>query len=61
MSQRPDSPILAALYRRRRDDLVSLLLAHGADRSAVSDDGKTAASIALEHGHAALAERLTSR
>lgn len=40
------------------DELVSLLLDRGADRSPVSDEGKTAAAIAQEHGHAALAERL---
>lgn len=42
------------------DPLVSLLLAHGADPSLVTEDGKSAASIALEHGHTALAERLMS-
>ena len=41
-----------------RDDMVSLLLASGADPSLVSEDGKTASGIALDHGHAAIAERL---
>ena len=41
------------------DDTVSLLLARGADPLSVSDDGKTAAAIALEHGHGALAEQLS--
>ena len=41
-----------------RDDLADLLLARGADPALVSDDGKTAAVIADEHGHAALAARL---
>ena len=41
-----------------REDLVDLLLARGADRSLVSDDGKSAASVAREHGHEALARRL---
>ena len=41
-----------------RDDMVSLLLARGADPALTSEDGKTASSIALEHGHTALAERL---
>ena len=41
-----------------RDDMVSLLLAHGADPSLMSEDGKTASSLALEHGHAAIAARL---
>jgi ankyrin repeat protein len=44
-----------------RDDIVQLLLDHGADPSLVSEDGKTAASVAHEHGHAQLAERLTPR
>jgi ankyrin repeat protein len=41
-----------------REDLVSLLLGHGADPSLAAEDGKTASSIALEHGHTAMAERL---
>jgi ankyrin repeat protein len=41
-----------------RDDLVNLLLARGADPAAVSEDGKTAASLAREHGHETLAVRL---
>lgn len=41
-----------------RDDIVDRLLAHGANPALVSEDGKTAADIAAEHGHAALAERL---
>ena len=41
-----------------REDLVDLLLRHGADRSLVSEDGKTAASIAAEHGHTAVASKL---
>jgi ankyrin repeat protein len=44
-----------------RDDMVDLLLGRGADPAAVSEDGKTAADIARERGHAALAERLTVR
>ncbi len=41
-----------------RDDLVDLLLAHGADPSLVSEDGKTAVSMARDHGHEVLAARL---
>jgi uncharacterized protein len=41
-----------------RDDLVDLLLHHGADPTAVADDGKTAAAVARDHGHAALGDRL---
>jgi ankyrin repeat protein len=42
------------------DEVVDLLLAHGADPSATNDGGRDAASLASEHGHAALAERLAS-
>jgi uncharacterized protein len=41
-----------------REDLVELLLRHGADPALVAEDGKTAALAAREHGHAALADRL---
>ena len=41
-----------------RDDIVDLLLQHGADPSLVSDDGKTAAPIAAEHGHSTMAAKL---
>jgi ankyrin repeat protein len=41
-----------------RHDLVDLLLARGAAASLVSDEGKTAADIARDHGHRALADRL---
>jgi ankyrin repeat protein len=40
------------------NDLADLLLSRGADPSLVSEDGKSAATIAREHGHTALAERL---
>ena len=43
-----------------REDLVVLLLARGADPALLSDDAKTAADIAREHGHAGLAARLPS-
>ena len=42
-----------------RDDLVDLLLRHGADATLVSEDGKTAADLAREHGHEGLAKRLS--
>jgi uncharacterized protein len=42
-----------------REDLVDLLLEHGADPALAAEDGKTAMSIAREHGHAALADRLS--
>jgi ankyrin repeat protein len=41
-----------------RQDLVGLLLQHGADPSLQSEDGKTAADIAREHGHPDLAATL---
>jgi uncharacterized protein len=41
-----------------RADLVDLLLQRGADPSLVSEEGKTAADIAREHGHNDLARRL---
>jgi ankyrin repeat protein len=43
-----------------RVDIVDLLLARGADPALVSDDGRNAAAIAREHGHAALADRLSA-
>ena len=39
-------------------DVVEWLLARGADPSLTSEDGKTAATVAREHGHPALAEKL---
>jgi ankyrin repeat protein len=42
-----------------REDFVDQLLAKGADRTLTSDDGKTAAAIAREHGHEALGDRLS--
>ena len=41
-----------------REDIVELLLSRGADATLVSDDGKTAAAVARDHGHIALSERL---
>jgi len=43
-----------------REDIVQILLDHGADASLLSDDGKTAADVAREHGHPALAAKLGS-
>jgi ankyrin repeat protein len=42
------------------DDAVDVLLAAGADRTRKTPDGKTAAGLARERGHEALAERLGS-
>ena len=43
-----------------REDLVQLLLRHGADRSLVAEDGRTAAAVARDHGHTALAAALSA-
>lgn len=51
------TPLMGAASSER-DDMVDLLLARGADPSLVSEDGKSAATIAREHGHTALADRL---
>ncbi len=53
------TPLMGAAAAGRAD-IVELLLEKGADRALVSDDGKTAADVAREHGHAALAERLAA-
>jgi ankyrin repeat protein len=44
--------------RGGRDDMVALLLAHGADPTLRTDDGKNASDLALEQGHVAIAESL---
>lgn len=41
-------------------DLVELLLRHGADPAAESDDGQTPTDLAREKGHARVVERLSS-
>ena len=51
------TPLMGAAANDR-EDIVDLLLARGADPSLASDDGKTAALVAREHGHPALAGRL---
>jgi len=53
------TPLMGAAAAGRAD-LVDLLLDHGADPSLISEDGKTAADVAREHGHPALAESLGS-
>ena len=42
-----------------REDILELLMRHGANPALVSEEGKTAASIAREHKFDAIAERLT--
>jgi uncharacterized protein len=51
------TPLMGAAAANR-EDLVDLLLARGADPSLVTEDGKTAVSIAAEHGFSALAGQL---
>jgi ankyrin repeat protein len=41
------------------EDIIAVLLAAGADRRLRADDGRTAADVAREAGHAELADRLT--
>jgi ankyrin repeat protein len=53
------TPLMGAASAGRQD-LADLLVARGADRSLQSEDGKTAASVASEHGHASLATRLSA-
>jgi ankyrin repeat protein len=53
-------PLHAAAANGDRD-MVELLIARGADRVAANDAGVTAASIARERGHAALADFLDRR
>jgi ankyrin repeat protein len=45
------TPLMGAASAGRQD-LVDLLLVHGADAALANDEGKTAAEIAREHGHA---------
>ena len=58
---------LHAAVAGRNADAVGAILDQGADPDARqhpalrSDDGKTAAAVAREHGHAALAARLENR
>ena len=49
---------LHAAAQNGDSDLVAILVAAGADKDARLDDGRTAADVALEAGHEALAERL---
>ena len=42
-----------------QDELVDLLLAHGADRSMVNADGKRAADHERDGGHNTMADRLS--
>jgi ankyrin repeat protein len=41
-----------------REDLIDLLIRHGADPAVVADDGLTAAEVARRHGHESAAAKL---
>lgn len=56
--QQMDYTPLMGAAANARTEIIDLLLARGADRSLKSTDGKTAADVAREHGHAEVAERL---
>lgn len=51
------TPLMGAAANARVD-ILELLLARGADASMRTSDGKTAADLAREHGHDAIARRL---
>jgi ankyrin repeat protein len=53
-------PLHAAAANGDRE-MVDLLIARGADRAAINDAGVSAAAIARERGHAALADSLDRR
>jgi ankyrin repeat protein len=53
------TPLMGAAAAGRRD-IIDLLLTSGANPSLLSEDGKTAADIAREHGHADVAARLAA-
>lgn len=54
------APLHAAAANGDRE-MVELLIARGADRAAINDAGVSAAAIARERGHAALADSLDRR
>ena len=54
------TPLMGAAASGRQD-IADLLLAHGADPALVSEDGESAADVAAEHQHAALAAHLANR
>ena len=51
------TPLMGAAANARME-LLELLLARGADPSLTTTEGKTAADLAREHGHEAIADRL---
>jgi ankyrin repeat protein len=52
------TPLMSAALRGN-EELVELLLAHGADPRIVADDGKTARDLALQGGFQTVADRLS--
>ena len=53
------TPLMGAAANARLD-IIDMLLAHGADPAMKTTDGKSAADLAREHGHAGVAARLDS-
>ena len=51
------TPLMGAAANARLD-MIDMLLAHGADPAMKTTDGKSAADLAREHGHAEIAARL---
>ncbi len=56
--QQMDYTPLMGAAANARVEIIDLLLARGADRAMKTTDGKTAADLAREHGHAEVADRL---
>jgi uncharacterized protein len=56
--QQMDYTALMGAAANARLEILDMLLAHGADASLKTTDGKTAADLAREHGHAEVAARL---
>jgi ankyrin repeat protein len=58
---RRETPLHWAVWRRRSERIIAILLDHGADLDARRDDGRTAYALAIESGQTATAELLTRR
>ena len=56
--QQMDYTPLMGAAANARTAMIDFLLAHGADRTMKTTDGKTAADLAREHGHAGVADLL---
>jgi len=58
---RSETPLHWAVWRRRSDRIITILLDHGADLDARRDDGRTAYALAIRTGQAATADLLAQR